>query len=140
VEKCRIWQTPAVLPNNTVMLTTVFPNSSTTARLRRIRWLARLLDNAIPIPGTSVRFGLDAFIGLVPVAGDLVCLVLSSYIVVEAWRLGASKVALGQMAANILIDAAVGAIPLLGDVFDVVWQANLRNVQILERDLGLVAR
>jgi hypothetical protein len=92
-----------------------------------------LLDAGIAVPGTSLRVGLDPVLGLVPGLGDAVGALLSAWILVEAIRRGASRSTLGRMASNIAIDALVGAVPLLGDAFDVVWKANLRNVALLER-------
>ena len=91
------------------------------------------MDAGIRIPGTNLRFGLDPILGLIPGAGDAVGALLAAWILVEAIRWGASRATLGRMAANIALDALVGAVPLLGDVFDVVWKANLKNVALLER-------
>jgi len=85
------------------------------------------------MPGTSVRFGLDPVLGLVPGLGDAAGALLAAWIFVEAIRLGAPRATLVRIASNIAIDALVGAVPLLGDVFDVVWKANLKNVELLER-------
>jgi hypothetical protein len=96
------------------------------------RLLARLLDNLVPIPGTSYRIGLDPLLGLVPGAGDLVGAVLSTWILVAASRLGAPASVLARMALNVAIDAVVGAVPFAGDLFDAGWKANLRNVRLME--------
>jgi hypothetical protein len=96
--------------------------------LERLAWY---LDNSIPIPGLNARVGLDALIGLVPGVGDTIGALLSSYILSQAARLGAPKSVLLKMAFNIALDAAVGALPVLGDLFDVAWKANQRNVQLL---------
>ena len=98
----------------------------------QLAWLAWLLDSSIPLPGTRFTIGVDALIGLVPVIGDLIGVLLSSYILKEAARLGAPKAVLTRMAANVLIEGVVGAVPLLGDVFDAAWKANVRNVRLLE--------
>lgn len=113
------------------------PIDSRATRLRRLRSLSRLLDNAIVIPGTGYRIGLDPIIGLIPGGGDTAGLVLSSYIVLEAARLGASKSLLGQMAFNILLETLVGTVPVVGDIFDATWKANARNIEILETELHL---
>ncbi len=97
----------------------------------RLNWLAWLLDSSIPIPGTRLTVGLDAVIGLVPFLGDLVGVVLSSYILGEAARLGAPKSLLWRMAFNVGIDGIVGIVPFAGDVFDAAWKANQRNVRLL---------
>jgi hypothetical protein len=103
--------------------------------------LSFLLDNAIAIPGTSFRIGLDPLIGLVPGGGDILSAILSGYIVAEASRLGASRTILLQMATNIVLESALGTVPLLGDVFDAGWKANAKNVRLLEDHLnGLQSR
>lgn len=99
--------------------------------LRRLDGLAMLMDSAVTIPGTKVTMGLDALIGLVPVVGDIISTAISSYILYEARRLGASKLTLARMAGNVAIDGVVGAIPIVGDVFDVTFRANRRNMAIL---------
>ncbi len=98
----------------------------------RLRWLAWLLDSSIPIPGTRLTIGLDAVIGLVPFLGDLVGVVLSSYILGEAARLGAPRSLLWRMAFNVGVEGVVGIVPLAGDVFDAAWKANQRNVRLLD--------
>jgi hypothetical protein len=97
---------------------------------------ATLLDAGIRVPGTRLRFGLDPIIGLIPGVGDAAGAVLAGWIFVEAVRMGASRATLTRIAVNIVVDAGVGAIPVLGDFFDFVWKANLRNVAILERHLA----
>ena len=89
------------------------------ARIARIDALANLLDTAILIPGTNIRFGLDALIGLVPGIGDAITTVLSLYIVNEARALGAPALLIARMVANVALDGIVGAVPLVGDAFDV---------------------
>jgi hypothetical protein len=93
------------------------------------------LDAGIRIPGTNLRFGLDPILGLIPGAGDAAGAVLAGWILVEAFRLGASRATVIRIAGNVALDAAVGAVPLLGDIFDFAWKANLRNVALLERHL-----
>jgi hypothetical protein len=105
------------------------------ASLIRARAVARVLDSGARIPGTTIRFGLDPILGLVPGLGDVAGAVLSGYIVLVAVRLGASRSVVLRMLANILIDTVVGSVPLLGDAFDVVWKSNNRNVALLERFL-----
>src|SRR5262245_24331980 len=101
--------------------------------LRRLERLARLLDNEFRIVGTRMRFGLDSVIGLVPGIGDAVGLALSSYIVLAAWRMGVRPQILLRMVANLVVDSAVGSIPIAGDLFDFVWKSNRRNVDLLLR-------
>lgn len=104
--------------------------------LRRLSRLASLLDDRYAIPGTNVRFGLDAIIGLVPGVGDLAGAALSSYIVLEGRRLGVPKRLLLKMAKNIAVDAAVGAVPIIGDLADIQWKANRKNVHLLIEHLA----
>ena len=113
------------------------PETPATAvvRVERIRQAARVLDAAIPIPGTRYSFGIDAVIGLVPGLGDAVGVVFASVILYQAFRLGASKRLLTRMLYNVGVDGLLGAIPLLGDWHDVVWKANVKNVDLLERHL-----
>jgi uncharacterized protein DUF4112 len=99
------------------------------ARLRRVGWL---LDNAIPIPGTRFHLGIDQIIGLVPGIGDLIGGVLSLYIIVEAWRLGVPRGLLARMGWNVAVDTLVGEIPILGDLFDIAFKANIRNLALLD--------
>ncbi len=96
------------------------------------RTLARLLDDAIAIPGTEWRIGIDPLLGLVPGIGDVLGAVLSGWLVVVAARLGAPRAVLARMGLNVAIDAAVGAVPILGDAFDAGWKANSRNLRLLE--------
>lgn len=90
------------------------------------------MDAQFRIPGTSIRFGLDGIIGLVPGVGDFISFLISSYIVSIAVNKGASGFVLARMLLNIVVDALVGAIPILGDIFDVVYKANQRNMQLLQ--------
>jgi hypothetical protein len=105
-------------------------------RIERLEWLARLLDTALVVPGTKFRFGADAIIGLVPGIGDMITTALSAWIVYEAHKLGVPRRLLARMIANVAIDGMVGAVPLAGDVFDVMWRANQRNVRLLRQHLA----
>ena len=98
-----------------------------------VRRLARLLDAAVRVPGTNIRFGLDAVLGLIPGAGDILGGVLSSFIIVQAARVGAPRSVLARMVMNVAIDSIVGAVPILGDLFDVGWKSNTRNAELLEQ-------
>lgn len=100
--------------------------------VRRVRALARLLDEAVRIPGTNIRVGLDALIGLLPGGGDLVGALLSGSALLIAHRAGAPASVLGRMVANVALDALIGVVPVLGDLFDVAWKANSRNATLLE--------
>jgi uncharacterized protein DUF4112 len=104
-------------------------------RLERLRTVSRLLDSAFPIPGTRYRFGLDALIGLVPGLGDAVSAVFSGYIILQASSLGAPRSVVTRMIANVAIDTLVGWIPVAGDLFDVAWKSNLKNMALLESHL-----
>jgi hypothetical protein len=111
------------------------PAQSRTARIARIDALATLLDTAFLVPGTNIRFGFDAMIGLIPGIGDLITTALSLYIVGEARALGAPRHLIVRMLANVALDGIVGAVPLLGDAFDVMWRANRRNMALLRNHL-----
>jgi hypothetical protein len=101
-------------------------------KLSRLRGLSRLLDDAVRVPGTDYRVGLDPLIGLIPGGGDLIGGLISTYIVIEAARMGVPRTLLARMGRNILLELGVGTVPLLGDLFDVTWKANARNVALLE--------
>jgi hypothetical protein len=105
--------------------------ASRSERVRRLDWIATLLDTAFVVPGTKIRFGVDGLIGLVPGIGDAVTTALSLYIVHEAWQLGAPRHVLTRMLGNVVLDGVIGAVPVAGDVFDVMWRANKRNVRLL---------
>ena len=103
---------------------------------RRLDRLATALDSAWGLPGTRVRFGADALLGLVPGFGDAASLGLSAYLIYEARRLGAPPAMLRRMAINVGIDATFGAVPLVGDAFDVFFKANKRNMALLREHLA----
>ncbi len=95
--------------------------------------LARWMDNVFEVPGTGIRFGLDAIIGLVPGIGDAITSLVSFYILKIAAHRGAPRVVLLRMAFNIGIDLFAGSLPVVGDAFDVYWKANIKNVGLLRR-------
>lgn len=95
--------------------------------------MASILDDLFRLPGTSIRFGLDPLLGLIPGLGDLVTSVASFLIVFAAWQLGLPRVTMARMVANIAIDTLVGAVPVVGDVFDVAWKSNRKNLALLQR-------
>ena len=99
--------------------------------LEHLRRLSRLLDSAIPLPG-GFRIGLDGILGLIPGIGDALGASLSTYIVIQAARLGASPLQLSRMILNILLETLLGAVPVLGDLFDIAWKANERNMALLD--------
>lgn len=103
--------------------------------LRRVRFLADLMDDAVTIPGTNKGIGLDAVVGLVPVSGDIVTAAISLYTVGEAVRVGAEPKVIGKMLLNIALDLGVGSVPVLGDIFDALFKSNVRNADLLEQHL-----
>jgi hypothetical protein len=108
------------------------PETQTERELReRLNFLAWLLDSSIPVPGTRFTIGLDALIGLFPFIGDLIGVAASSYILAEANRMGVGKAILARMAFNVAIEGVIGIVPIFGDLFDAVWKANQKNVQLL---------
>lgn len=102
----------------------------------RLVMLTRLMDEAVHVPLLRTRVGLDALLGLVPVAGDLISAAVGLYIVAQARELGASRWLQAQMVGNLLFDAAVGAVPIAGDLADVYFKAHRRNLKLLQKTLG----
>lgn len=100
-------------------------------RLRRLSGIARLMDTAIGIPGTRIRFGADSVFGLIPLVGDAGGALVGLYIVNEARRLGLPPAKLTRMLGNIAADSIVGSVPLAGDVFDLFFKSHRRNVQMI---------
>ena len=105
------------------------------AAVARLDGLAIIMDSAFTIPGTQIVMGLDAILGLVPVIGDAIAGMISGYIILEAKKLGAPRLLVARMAGNAAIDTLVGSIPILGDVFDVAFKANRKNVALLKRHI-----
>jgi hypothetical protein len=99
--------------------------------LRNIEMLAKLMDNQFQIPGTSIRFGLDPIIGLIPGGGDFAGFLVSAYMLTTLAKNGASGFVLARMVFNIILDAVLGTIPVLGDIFDFAFKANQRNLQLM---------
>ena len=97
--------------------------------------LAHVLDDCFRIPGTSIRFGLDGLIGLVPFVGDVLAGLASCIIVIAAWFRGVPYVTLTRMVVNLALDVLIGTIPVFGDIFDIAWKANRRNYKLLTRHL-----
>jgi hypothetical protein len=100
--------------------------------LDRLRVVTRLMDQAFGVPGTKWRFGLDALFGLVPGLGDIAGAVIAVYALRVARQLGAPGVIQLHMLSNIALDASVGTIPVLGDLFDFVFKAQTRNLALLD--------
>ena len=105
------------------------------ARLRRLERLADRMDRAFRLPGTNIRFGWDSIVGLLPGIGDTATLAPAAWIIMEGHRLGLPRYRVAQMMGNAGIDWIVGSIPLVGDLFDVGWKGNLRNVALIRRHL-----
>ena len=126
----------ALVVNIRLLLMTSTP-AKQIAKLDRLRRISRVLDNAIPVPGTKLRLGLDPILGLLPGGGDTITGGISAYIVVEAARMGIPREVLLKMVGNIVIDSFAGTIPVLGDLFDVGWKSNLKNIELLEKHLQI---
>ena len=117
------------------MTNTSMPRAEALRELDELRRFARLLDEAFRIPVIGYRVGLEPLLGLVPVIGDFSGFVLSGYLIVRAARLGLPRDLIVRMVVNALLDASIGSIPVVGDVFDFFWKVNKRNLRILERHL-----
>jgi len=102
---------------------------------QRVEALEKVLERSFTIPGINRPVGLDAMVGLVPIAGDLVAGALGLYLVWEARNLGMSKFKLARMLANVGFDTAMGAVPLAGDVLDFLFRSNSRNLKMIRRHL-----
>jgi hypothetical protein len=100
--------------------------------LKRIRILAELMDNRFRIPGTSVRFGLDPILSIIPVGGSLITYIIGGYLVIEMIIAGASGKVVIKMILNVILDAIIGAIPFVGFIPDIFYRANIRNYRLLE--------
>ncbi|MEB3278134.1 MAG: DUF4112 domain-containing protein [Lyngbya sp.] len=107
-------------------------HQSKASTVRHLRQYSNILDNAIRVPGTTYGIGLDPIIGLIPGGGDLLGGLFSAYIMLRAFQLGVPKETLIRMASNIATETLVGTVPVFGDVFDVAWKANVKNVDLLE--------
>jgi len=105
-------------------------------KLAAVRAVAKLMDAAIEIPGTKIKFGLDTLIGLIPGVGDAIGSAIGGYIIMVASNLGVPRPVLWRMTWNLAVDAAIGVVPFVGDALDVAWKANLRNVRLLEDALA----
>jgi hypothetical protein len=110
-------------------------DEETEATLRRLRWLVNFLDTAVRLPG-GFRFGADSIIGLMPGLGDVATTGIACYFVYEGRRLGLPKSALAAMAGNVVLDLVLGVTPILGDLADTWFKANVRNLAIIEKHVG----
>ncbi|MGI3167664.1 DUF4112 domain-containing protein [Pseudooceanicola sp. C21-150M6] len=107
------------------------PQADILRRLDRVDRVAQLMDRAVRLPGTRIRLGLDSVLGLVPGVGDTLTLLPSAFVLAEAHRLGVPRHVMGRMVGNLAVDWAIGLVPLIGDIFDVGWKANVRNAALL---------
>lgn len=105
-------------------------------RLAKLGRIARMMDSALTVPGTGIRIGADALVGLLPGVGDLATKAVAAYIIYEAHRMGVPKRKLARMAGNVATDLVFGTAPLVGDVFDVFFRANNRNLKIIYDHFG----
>jgi hypothetical protein len=112
------------------------PESVDEAAVDRMRRVAYVLDEAVPVPFTDRRVGLDPLLGVVPVVGDVLGAAVSTYIVVEAAYLGVSYTTLLRMLANVAVDTGLGLVPYAGPVLDALWDANVRNLELVLEDLA----
>jgi len=106
------------------------------AKLQQLRKLSDLWDRSLGIPGTKFRVGLESLFGLLPVGGDVLGIVFSVYLVIQALEFNLPKSILAKMVFNIIIDGVVGSVPIIGDIFDTTWKANTKNVNLLEAHLN----
>ena len=100
---------------------------------QRIGRVTRVLDELVGVPGTPIKVGLDPVIGLIPVVGDAVAAGVGAWVIAEAARFGIPRLVLGRMVLNLLLDLGVGAIPILGDVYDLFFRSNSRNLALFRR-------
>ena len=103
------------------------------ADIERVRFLAKALDSQFEVGG--FKFGWDAIVGLVPVAGDVVTGLLGIYPIIIAKKHGLGRFVTGRMVGNLLLDWTVGSVPFAGDVFDAMFKSNMKNLKLLEREL-----
>lgn len=109
--------------------------SKRAATLKYLRFFSHSLDTFISIPFTNIRIGLDPIFGLIPALGDTLGILLSAYLIIESARLGASRQILCKMMLNTVVDAMLGTVPVLGDIFDIAWKGNQRNMVLLKQHL-----
>lgn len=102
----------------------------------RLEWLTWAMDSAVRVPGTNIRLGADAVLGLVPGVGNLVTTAVSGFLIREAWKLGVPRRTIARMIGNVAMDSVISAVPVVGNVADVFWKANRKNMEILNQHLG----
>jgi hypothetical protein len=115
----------------TIAAAAAFEADDRARSIARLKRLARMMDSALGIPGTRIRFGADSALGLIPGAGDVIGLGLSAFALIEALRLGAPPQLIARMSGNVAIDTGLGAIPGAGDIFDLLFKSNTRNLKLL---------
>ena len=128
-------QQPEILPPQRPVTAARFQRAGDLFADENLDFLAHLLDDWFRVPGTSIRFGLDGIIGLIPGLGDILGGLASTIIVVAAWVRGVPYITLLRMVVNIGIEVLLGTIPFLGDAFDIAWKANRRNYALIVRHL-----
>lgn len=112
------------------------PPAARSSKTADLDALATLTDSAFRIPGLNIRFGLDSIIGLIPGLGDIITTLMSLYVLAAGVRYGVPRATMARMGLNVAVDAIVGAIPLVGDLFDVFWKANEKNVALIRRHVN----
>ena len=123
-------------PDTDALFEALIPNRNDPAALRkRIETLEILLERSFTIPGINRPVGLDAIVGLVPVVGDVITAIMGGYLIWEARNLGMPKWKIWRMMGNLGVDTALGAIPLVGDAFDLLFRSNSRNLKIIKKHL-----
>ena len=105
--------------------------------LLRLQLLSQRLDESITLPGTKYKIGIDPIIGLIPGGGDVIGGILSMYIMHTGIKMGVQKTVIIKMFRNIALDFLIGWIPIIGDIFDVIWKSNQKNVKLIEKSLNL---
>ena len=100
---------------------------------RRIGRVTSVLDELVTIPGTSTKIGLDPIVGLIPVVGDAVAALVGGWVILEASRFGVPRIVLGRMLINLAVDLGIGALPLIGDIFDLVFRSNSKNLALFRK-------
>jgi uncharacterized protein DUF4112 len=116
------------------------PAPPSRSQVHELERLGQVLDSAFAIPGTPFRIGLDGILGFIPGVGDTMGAALSAYIIFKASRLGVPKRVLLRMAGNVALETVVGVVPIAGDIFDIAWKANIRNLALLRTHLAAPER
>ncbi len=123
------------MTNHNALETLPMSDAGDALKIDRLDRIARMMDSAVGIPGTRLRVGLDSIVGLVPGVGDALAFMPAVYIIGSAWKMGVPRRVLARMATNTAIDTVVGSIPVLGDIFDVGFKSNRRNVRLLREHI-----